>query len=86
MRCIGARLRCAWLTIWTICASTVFEPIDSARMTSAPLVFIVAPISLSPARLATGIGSPVSIDSSTELLPSTTEPSTGTFLARAHAQ
>ena len=36
-------------------------------------------MSLSPARLVTGIGSPVSIDSSTALLPSTTAPSTGTF-------
>jgi hypothetical protein len=40
---------------------TVFEPIDSARITRAPLVFMVAPMSLSPARLDTGIGSPVSI-------------------------
>jgi hypothetical protein len=48
-------------------------------MTRAPLVFIVAPITLSPARLVTGIGSPVSIDSSTALSPSTTSPSTGTF-------
>ena len=79
MRCIGARLRCAWATICTICARTVSAPTDSARMTSAPLVFMVAPISLSPARFATGIGSPVSIDSSTALLPSTTAPSTGTF-------
>ncbi len=66
-------------TIWTICASTVFEPIESARITSAPLVLSVAPISSSPGPLGTGIGSPVSIDSSTELLPSITTPSTGTF-------
>ena len=48
-------------------------------MTSAPLVLSVAPISLSPVRLLTGSGSPVSMDSSTALLPSTTTPSTGTF-------
>jgi hypothetical protein len=77
MRCMGARLRCAWATIWTICASTVREPTCPARITSAPPAFIVAPISASPAPLATGMGSPVSIDSSTALLPSSTVPSTG---------
>ena len=79
MRCIGARDRCACITICTMLASTVAEPTFSARITSAPLVFIVAPISLSPTRLLTGIGSPVSMDSSTALPPSTTTPSTGTF-------
>ena len=47
---------------------------------------MVAPMSLSPARLVTGIGSPVSIDSSIELLPSTTDAVDGHFLARAHTQ
>ncbi len=79
MRCIGAFERCACATICTICASTVCEPTRSERITSAPLVLSVAPISLSPARLVTGSGSPVSIDSSTALLPSITTPSTGTF-------
>ena len=79
MRCMGARERCACATICTICDSTVAEPTCSERITSAPLVFIVAPINLSPARLLTGMGSPVSIDSSSALLPSTTMPSTGTF-------
>jgi len=79
MRCIGARERCAIATICTICASTVAEPTCSERITSAPLVFRVAPISLSPTRLVTGSGSPVSIDSSSALLPSMTTPSTGTF-------
>jgi hypothetical protein len=50
-RCIGARERCAWATICTICASTVSEPTCSERITSAPVVLNVAPISLSPARL-----------------------------------
>src|SRR5258707_2875667 len=79
MRCIGALERCAWATIWTICDRTVSEPIRSERMTSAPLVLSVAPMTLSPARLLTGSGSPVSMDSSIELLPSCTMPSTGTF-------
>jgi hypothetical protein len=79
MRCIGAFERWACATICTICDSTVCAPTRSERITSAPLVFSVAPISLSPARLLTGIGSPVSIDSSTALAPSVTVPSTGTF-------
>ena len=40
----------------------------------------------SPACFSTGIGSPVSIDSSTALSPSITTPSTGTLLAGPHAQ
>ena len=79
MRCIGAFERCACATICTICASMVCAPTRSERITSAPLVFSVAPISLSPGRLLTGSGSPVSIDSSTALDPSVTTPSTGTF-------
>ena len=76
---MGARERCACATICTICDSTVDAPTRSERITSAPLVLSVAPITLSPTRLATGIGSPVSMDSSTELPPSVTSPSTGTF-------
>ena len=79
MRCIGARERCAWATSCTICASTVAEPTFSARITRLPEVFIVAPITGSPACLNTGTGSPLSIDSSIWELPSSTLPSTGTF-------
>ena len=45
----------------------------------------VAPMRVSPARLVTGTGSPVSIDSSTALSPSSTVPSTGTFRPAGHA-
>ncbi len=76
---IGARLRCASATIWTICASSVSEPTFSARMTKEPVPLTVAPITPSPAPFSTGIGSPVTIDSSTALAPSSTTPSTGTF-------
>lgn len=79
MRCIGALERWACATIWTICERTVAEPTCSARITMAPDVLSVAPISLSPTRLVTGKGSPVSMASSTALLPSVTTPSTGTF-------
>ena len=79
MRCIGAFERCACTTICTMPANTVCAPTLAALISSAPVVFRVAPISVSPMRLLTGIGSPVSIDSSTALLPSSTTPSTGTF-------
>ena len=78
-RCIGARERCACATSCTICASTVSEPTLSARMISAPVPFRVAPITLAPGVFSIGIGSPVSIDSSTLERPSSTSPSTGTF-------
>ena len=39
--------------------------------------FTVAPTTRSPGPFSTGIGSPVSIDSSTALVPATTSPSTG---------
>ncbi len=76
---IGARLRCASATIWTIWASRVSEPTRSATMISEPVPLTVAPITRSPAAFSTGIGSPVTIDSSTALEPSSTTPSTGTF-------
>ena len=60
-------------------ASSVSAPTRSARITSEPLPFTVAPVTLSPAALATGTGSPVIMDSSTRLVPSSTVPSTGTF-------
>ncbi len=79
MRCIGAFERWAWATIATICANTVLDPTRSERTTRVPDVFIVAPMTLSPTCLLTGIDSPVIMDSSTELWPSTTTPSTGVF-------
>ena len=47
-------------------------------MTKPPVPLMVPPITRSPRCFATGIDSPVTIDSSTALLPSTTTPSTGT--------
>ncbi len=77
-RWIGARLRCASDTIATMRASTVSPPTFSARMTSEPLPFTVPPISCAPVAFSTGTDSPVTIDSSTALRPSSTAPSTGT--------
>ena len=48
-------------------------------MTKLPVLFIVPPITLAPGSFSTGIDSPVTIDSSTALRPSSTTPSTGTF-------
>ena len=42
-------------------------------------MFSVAPMTVSPGCFSTGIDSPVSIDSSTDELPCSTTPSTGTF-------
>ena len=78
-RWIGARLRCASATSWTICDNMVSRPTFRASITSAPDWFMVPPMADAPAALVTGIDSPVTIDSSTALRPSSTSPSTGTF-------
>ena len=78
-RWIGARLRLASLTMWTICANNVSEPMRCDSMISEPVPLTVAPMTRIPAVFSTGIDSPVIIDSSTDELPSTTMPSTGTF-------
>ena len=45
----------------------------------APVLFRVAPMTSAPGLFSTGSDSPVIIDSSTALLPSSTFPSTGIF-------
>jgi len=74
---IGARLRCAAATIFTIRASTVSDSTARASITSAPVPLTVPPVTVAPPSFRTGMASPVSIDSSTEDPPSTTTPSTG---------
>ena len=61
----------------------VSAPTFSARITSAPVPLIVPPISLSPGAFSTGIDSPVTIDSSTALVPSSTTAVDRHALARA---
>ena len=78
-RAIGASLSCAASTRRTICASNVSAPTRSATRTNEPVVFKVPALVRSPARLATGTGSPVSMDSSTSLPPLSIRPSTGTL-------
>ena len=75
---MGARLRCASETIRTIWARSVSAPTRSARITKPPVPFTVPPVTRLSGAFATGIGSPVTIDSSTALRPSSTTPSTGT--------
>ena len=82
-RWIGARLRCASATSCTICASSVSRPTFSARITRLPVWFIVPPITRSPGSFATGIDSPVTIDSSTAPLPSIDDAVDRHALARA---
>ena len=76
---IGARLLCASPTILTIARTKYRVPTRSARITSVPRPFTVPPMIGEPAVFSNGSGSPVTIDSSTELSPSITLPSTGIF-------
>jgi len=76
---IGARVRWASDTMATIRASTVSWPTFSATIRNEPVPLTVPPTTSSPSTLATGTGSPVIIDSSTELRPSVILPSTATF-------
>ena len=78
-RAIGGFEPCACSTRRMICASAVSAPTLVAVNVNDPVVFMVAPMTSSPARLVTGRGSPVSMDSSTGEEPEVTTPSTGTF-------
>ena len=78
-RCPGALEFWASCTSSTIWARAVSEPTLVARTRSVPVVLIEAPITAEPAVLATGRLSPVTIDSSTSEIPSSTMPSTGTL-------
>ena len=78
-RWIGARLLCACATICTIWASIVSRPTLSARMTKLPVWFMVPPMTFAPASLVSGMDSPVTMDSSSALRPSSSVPSTGTL-------
>ena len=78
-RWIGALEAWAWRTSLMIWASMVSAPTFSARTRSDPVVLIVAPITMSSWRLVAGIGSPVTIDSSTADDPDRTTASTGIF-------
>ena len=85
-RCPGALEFCASWTSLTICASAVSAPTAVARARRVPFLLMVAPMSWSPAVFLTGRLSPVTVDSSTWLSPSSTTASTGHLRARADEQ
>ena len=76
---IGAFVPWASSTNFTICAKAVSLPTLVALYFINPALFILAPITVLPIFFSTGILSPVSIDSSIEVLPSIISPSTGNF-------
>ena len=85
-RCTGARVRCASATIWTICASSVSRPTRSAFITMLPVPLTVPPVTRLPGSFATGIGSPVTIDSSIVVRPFDDDAVHRDLLAGTHAQ
>ena len=60
-------------------ANVESAPTRRARTVTEPVVFWVPPVTASPTAFTTGSVSPVSMDSSTSVAPSTTTPSTGIF-------
>ncbi|MCY1521672.1 hypothetical protein D9M68_564970 [compost metagenome] len=78
MRWIGAFAAWASSTSRMMRASTLSAPTARTSMTMRPSPFTAPPVSASPGFLATGSGSPVSIDSSTSDCPSSTRASAGT--------
>ncbi len=84
-RCsIGALRLCASSTSRAIRARAESRPTRVVSTTNEPDEFIVAPKTSSPGPLSTGTDSPVSIDSSTDDMPSRTTPSVGHLRARPH--
>ena len=76
-RWIGGRSRCAASIKRTIWAYSLSVLRRTARISSAPSALIAPLRRAAPGALATGSGSPVSADSSTEDSPASTTPSTG---------
>ena len=77
-RWIGALRAWADSTSRTMRASVLSAPSAVARTTSSPSAFTEPPVTRSPGWRATGRLSPVIMDSSTWLAPSSTTPSAGT--------
>ena len=77
-RTIFARLASADSTSFAMRAIVEASPTASARSSKTPKRLMEPDITWSPAVLSTGIGSPVSTDSSTDVLPERISPSTGT--------
>ena len=75
----GARLRCACATVAMMPERRVPAPAESTRNRKLPCRFNVPAETRDPVCFSSGSGSPVSIDSSTELHPSVIVPSAGIF-------
>ena len=84
-RWIGAREPCASATRRTIWARTVSRPTRVARTVRVPVVLMVAPTTSSPATLATGMLSPVTMLSSTARATVHDRAVHGDLLAGPHA-
>ncbi len=78
-RCIGAFDPWASSTKRMMLDNMVSRPTLVARKLKLPVALMVAPYTSLPIPLSTKTLSPVSIDSSTADIPSTTSPSTGIF-------
>ena len=76
---MGALVAAASETMRMIWLSVVSSPTRVASQRINPAWLTVAADTMSPCALSTGMLSPVRADSSTELLPSSTTPSTGIF-------
>src|SRR5262249_57818957 len=77
VRWARTRVRRAGPTRAPTCASTVSRPTRTASSVTAPSPFSVPAITAIPGPFPTRVGSPVSIDSSTVVVPSRITPSTG---------
>ncbi len=78
-RPIGGLEFCARFTNSTIRANAVSWPMPVANTIIEPFLLMVPAATASPTVFSTGMGSPVSIDSSTDVLPVSTRPSTDIF-------
>ena len=76
---IGALELWASSTTLIIFDKAVSRPTLMAFTCTDPFLFNVEPITVSPMTFSTGMDSPVNIDSSMDVLPLMTSPSTGIF-------
>ena len=76
-RCTGALPACASCTRAMICASTLCAPTARTCTSTEPSPLSEPPVTRSPGCLGTGMASPVSIDSSACVWPSSSSPSAG---------
>ena len=81
---MGALVRCASLTMCTICESIVSAPMRSARNTNVPVPFTVPPVTLAPGYFRLGSARPEIIGLVNGTLAFQNLAVHGDFLARTH--